>query len=251
MTADRIGRGRWSTWGAKLFASCAAILLCGVAHAATISDIELLNNGGAFYSVPDSGTFTLAQFDDLGGTRILNSVTLDILADFYGGQHDFDNESGVGGTATVTIGVDVKIIAPSTVVLHGEPLKSASGTITADTDGSPDWAGTDNITVLGPPSSAVIYDADAETIFSGFAPYMGTGTFTLTWDAITNTSVSSSTVPGGSHRVLSGSIRYEFSVKVTYDYTLVPEPGGILLAAFGLPVLAGASIRRKARRRRA
>ena len=210
-------------------------LLVSAASAATI--IEGPDTQGPFSGFT-TGTFTLPQFDTLGGTRTLTDVTVQVIIDSFGGKREFDNQSGTGGLVTLAIGSIVRVKGPvpgvgSQIIVIPDAVTTAAATITGTTGDLPaDFAGTDYAFVDGP--SAGISDIKSATRSGAgdLVPYIGAGTVSFAWDLSGNSTSGEdvSVTSGGSFRTTSTT--YFFHTTVYYTY--VPEPSSLLLGGVGL-----------------
>ncbi len=81
---------------------------------------------------------------------------------------------------------------------------------------------------------------DSNTIFSGFAPYIGTGTIPLDINA---SAISKSS--GGGNVLFIYQVMAEAKASITYEYTPIPEPSGLVALLTGLTSIAGLVFRRK------
>jgi hypothetical protein len=183
------------------------------------------------------GTFTVPQYADPGGMP-LTKVTLKVSALSFGGSNTFDNEDPIGGTATVTIGTDVKVNGPligSALVVHAVPLYVNSGSVTGDNDGVPDFIGTDSIKVIGGTTASDVNSTSRTAAFD-ITPYQGAGLVTFDFSMLTSTAGSFSTTAGGANSVEFGSISASFTATVTYEF--VPEPTSFALLFTGGSLIA-------------
>lgn len=214
----------------------AFLLLCGSAKAATI--VQTQN-----YAFTPSGnqTLTFNRFDTMGGTRILNSVTITTSLTKSGGSLYVDNDSAVPGSGTISQSVTVSLTSLD-VDLSKEPFGALGANVTStsnyfvdvgsdDGDGSeyqaggPDWGGTtfaDN-TVS---QTETVRDA-SETYFAG------TGTYAIKVSGVQTTDTAAIS---GASGAFSPATALGF-VTITYDYTSltpVPEPGPWMMIGVGL-----------------
>lgn len=234
---------------------CSAVVLnTGLSRAATIvySDwvpflpfAKLPSDPSWGYGVPSAHAVSVPFFDDLGGTRTLLSVKLELEADTKGGSNTFDNESSSAGIVTVAIGVGAKMSGPSGLKTSVDAVHSATGFVTADSDPfSPDFVGSDSFTVSG----AFVYaDAAPKTITTALTPYLGPFDIPFSFEGIASTVGTSTGGLLGSNKVVYGDIAFGGFYKVTYTYvTTIPEPSTFTLFITALMGLA-AWVRRRRR----
>lgn len=214
----------------------AFLLLCGSAKAATIVQTQ------TFSFVPAATQdLTFNRFDTLGGTRILNSVTITTSLTKTGGALYVDNDSGIGASGSISQTVTLNLGSEdvSMVSSLGQPIGTNVRALTSyfvtlggdDGDGAGyqaggvDWGGTTFA------ESTVNQTREVSSSFQG--SYTGTGTFVITADG--DQSINTSSVGGanGSFEPASAS----GFVTITYDYTSltpVPEPGPWMMVGVGL-----------------
>src|SRR5881409_174166 len=94
-SAGRMTRSRGlAVWAGTVL----AVLWCYPVRAYTLT----YGPDAHYYSLLDpftgfnTGSFTYPQFDDAGGSLMLNQVTLTVEVVSSSGRHAFDNESGAG-----------------------------------------------------------------------------------------------------------------------------------------------------------
>lgn len=199
-------------------ALAAGLTLTGMASALQISDTQNYS-----LPVPTSGaSVAVSQFDDLGGTRILNWITLE-LNSTIGANTTGENDSTSAGSLTMNLSgnasADLFTLSTATIV---------------NTSAGPQSVGaTDGITGSGPDffnfGTVSGSDLDSDTILSGFAPFIGTGTINVTINA--NGGFNISGVSNSTLQVANFSA--DGTVKVIYDYTQVPEPTTLSLLSLG------------------
>ena len=227
-------------------AAAGAWLLAGAgrASAATISfgpDTE--GPYKALTDNPGSGSFTLPQFDTLGGARVLTGVTVEVIIDSFGGKAEFDNQSATGGPITLSIGSSVRVkgpASPSQVVVIPLAITTASSTITGTTGDFPaDFAGTDYFFVNGLDLSDT--KSASRTSAGDLAPYIGAGNVTFAWDlaGLSTAGQDTSAFDSGSFR--ASETTFYFHTTVHYDF--VPEPASLGLLIPGILLLLRRRVR--------
>jgi hypothetical protein len=199
------------------------------------------DNSSAGYPSGSTGTFMVPQYTDPGGKPLLK-VTLTVIGHSSGGSNTFDNEDLAGGTATVSIGTEIKVSGPvpalgSQLIVRAAPLNSNSGPVAGDNEpfsGPPDFVGTDSISVSG--TGATDTQSAFKTSAFDLTPYEGGGNVTFDFSTLTDTAGSITSTGGGANRVVFGDILSDYTATVTYES--VPEPAGLaLLCLAGLYTL--------------
>lgn len=193
----------------------------------------VLDNGGPGFNAGDFGGFTVQQWDPaLFPGQYLTKVTVQVTGNSHGGSNTRDSESIHAGTASVTIGSNITVSGPASLIVLTQPLQTNSGAITADTDTLPDYVGTDSIMVTGTNST----DTQSASLLSGFLAYIGSGNVPFTFTSTTNNASSSTVSPGVTYDLPP---TFDFVASVTYEYAAsVPTPAA-LPAGLGLMAVAG------------
>jgi hypothetical protein len=187
-------------------------------------------------------TLDFAQFNTLGGDRVLDSVTVEVSYTKSGGRYSIDNDSEF--PATVTLTHEISALVSSSGVVVVDLSKTGGGTIAQsglratssieitvaadDLDDLEDFnTGGDDFYRFNPASTTV---GDSGTMLNT-AGYVGAGSFSLNVNGLQD---SSSTITSGMAFSSTSSTMAGF-VKVTYNYTaVVPEPSSVaLVGAFG------------------
>ncbi|MCC6423732.1 MAG: choice-of-anchor E domain-containing protein [Phycisphaerales bacterium] len=196
----------------------AGLILAPMASALQVSDTQPFN-----VAVPTSNQLVpVAQFDDMGGTRVLNSISLEINSTI-GANTTGENDSLSGGSITMNLSgnatADLYTLNTATIV-----NASAGPVAVSATDGvsgsGPDFYNFGNVSGN---------DTDSDTILSGFGSFIGLGTIDVSVDANGGFNIS-----GVSNSTLQVSnFNASGTVKVIYDYTQVPEPTALSLLSLG------------------
>lgn len=215
-------------------------LLGAAANGATI--VQTKN-----YSFTPTGnqTLTFNEFDTLGGTRTLLSVTVTTSLTKSGGSLFVDNDSAVSAEGSISQTVTINLSATGASLYNstldgaiGQGVTSTTNYFVAlaadDGDGAgyhetgPDWGGT---------AFAENTVTQTESV-DNINTYIGSGTtFTVKVSGIQYTDTSSISGVAGAFTAATAS----GYVTVTYNY--VPEPGSWLLVCGGLG--AGVFVRRR------
>jgi len=212
-----------------------ALLFGPAASASLIENHSItVNDSGSNFVAGAWGEFSLPQFDDWGGTRILEAVTLRVRADFFGGSNSLDSESLFAGTASVMIGSGLFVDAPLSLSVSLVQPSESSGdmAVTADDEaGFPDFVdaggGDDCVSVAGQDVT------DVQSIALTNPPddlsaYIGSGTITISFSS-SITSMASATV--GPTWAYVDAPTFCFDAEIIYTY--VPEPGTMSVLALG------------------
>jgi len=207
----------------------AGLVLAGAASATQQSDTQLYS-----IAVPTSNyAVPVSQFDDMGGTRVLNWISLELTSNI-GAKTTGENDSASPGSLTMNLSgnatATVQTLSTGAIVNTSAGPQSVSAT-DGNTGSGPDYF--DFGTVSGS-------DLDTDTIVSGFAPFIGLGTINVLVSANGGFNIS-----GVSNSTLHVSdFGADGHVKITYDYNTVPEP-----TTLGLLSLCGLAMLRRRRRR--
>ncbi len=202
-----------------------------------------------FAFVPNgSRELTFAKFDDLGGTRILQSVEIIVGYTKSGGSLAVDNDSEVGGVIDLQHAINANLIVltggVSLLDLAFDPIGSGLDAISAihdlgigPTTGDPtnefNNTGLEDYFLFTPDPLAVSDSGKINPLLqSTYIAALDSGTFSLDFRAIQTTNA---TGLGGLQQAFVVS-DVEGSVTVRYNYEVIPEPSSMLLglSALGL-----------------
>ncbi|MCE5325077.1 MAG: choice-of-anchor E domain-containing protein [Planctomycetaceae bacterium] len=202
-----------------------SLLTVSYAQADTIS----YSNTYGPTSVSFSGLLVpLTKFDPALGT--LTKVTLQLNANTNAGSIAWDNEGGVASSVTLQIGATVKASAPlNLIAVTAVPVQSGSGSVSADNDASPDYIGDDAFGVTGGTGS----DSNSAFTTSSLSTFIATfagETFNATLESSIKTTLSTD---GGYGPINPSPGLTDGTVKVTYEYTPIPEPVTMSLLGLG------------------
>ncbi|MGF1632779.1 MAG: choice-of-anchor E domain-containing protein [Phycisphaerae bacterium] len=212
-------------------ALCAAATLSVLATAAQAATVTfgpiLFDNGGLDYTAGSNGSFSMPQFDPGLGTLL--SVTVEVTGNSFGGSNALDNQSAQAGEASVTIGSNIFVTGPSSLLILTQPSETNSGPVAADDGGPIDFIGPDAISVVGTSST----DTDSDLLTTSLSPYIGLGSVIFNFSSFVNTANSATVSPTFS---TTSPPSFNFTATVTYEY--IPEPTGLSLLALGaLPMV--------------
>jgi hypothetical protein len=177
-------------------------------------------------SIPDGNLILVPQYDGTPGSLL--SITLELLANATNGQVEWDNEDPVDGEVTLAIRSEFHAIAPNLSLQLILPNQQATTTVTADTDGTPDYIGSDSFAVGG--SSDQGQTSKTLTNTALFSPYLGAGHFHVNLSALVFTKI---TTIGASGESRASNGQASGTVKVTYEWSEVPEPATMALLSLG------------------
>jgi len=205
----------------KKIALMSAIATVGMS-AAAVSGANISDSDTFAGDVPSSLSVTLDQFDDMGGLRTLNFVTLEIDAT-VGADVTGENDSDSSGQITLDLSGNANAAFGGLDATAG--IATSEGPVSvAATDGTPDSGPDfhDFGTVSGTNSADDI-------IISGFSSFIGTGTISVPVELSGGFNIS-----GVSDSSLGVSnFDGDGTVTITYDYTPIPEPGSMALLGLG------------------
>jgi hypothetical protein len=177
-------------------------------------------------SIPDNSFVLVPQYNGTFGSLL--SVKVELIADAAGGEVEWDNEDSVGGTVTLAIRSVITATGPNLSLQLSLPGQAATAAVLADSDGSPDYAGNDWSSVASGTEHGEA--SDTLTNIALFVPYVGPGNFQVDLASLVFTKITTVGASGES-RATNGQATG--TVKVTYEFTDVPEPATMGLLALG------------------
>jgi len=192
------------------------------------------------------GTFNFAQFDTLGGTRVLNSVKVD-LATSFSTTITVTNSGGTASTGTARTEVQDGLTDGTFSIGAGNVLTITGANYAVQSDiFSPPQAyslGAGQSTALAPTSGSA---SNTGTFSSGavLTEFTGLGTVGVKYDTLTQTVLANT----GGNTDASQVTNATLSATITYNFTTVvtgtPEPGSVAMF-FGMGVTGMAFIYRR------
>jgi hypothetical protein len=215
----------------KILLGATFLAAAGMVNAATIEQE---------FDIPVQATnfdtsISFDEFDDMGGTRILNSVTFSIDGSVFG-QASVESLDAAPATIVATLA--------ATLTLTDQNMNELVVTIPSITnmfeatafDGTIDFAGTSGIEF--PDLSGTQFESETYTDGAVLASFIGSGTQMFGFDA-----VATSSATGAGNIITQFGSQAGGLVKVIYDYTEVPvnvsAPSHIAMLGFGLLAFAG------------
>lgn len=227
--AARERHRRWSrlaAWGSRLVLAAFLLATLGLSSRADAATITFMDQA-PLSDVEISGTLSVARFDSSLG--VLTGVSWSItgaIASILGIEND--SAGTIRGSASTNVDFDVD---SADLSLGASPDFSVSGST--------------GLVTLGVGESALFPITSQNTITGTEAPsavFLGPGTIDLTY--LTATSFGGSGF--GGDLTLSQVTDAGITFSITYEYTVVPEPGSLAMLAAGLLGLAGAARVRRA-----
>jgi hypothetical protein len=214
----------------KTFMTTIAVL--AVAGSATAA-IESWSNQVSFISDAEpAGSVSIPQFDTLGGTRSLNSISITYCfkgsADIAADNDDPFKAGSANGriirTFTATGPGGAFGFGTKTIITAAVALAADNG----DGAGSFDSTGPDGVVF---PTLAFPYEV-AMVGGAALGPYLGAGSvnFSVTPSVMVNDLQFSAT---DQYQTQVSNPDLTVQIKVDYDYTIVPAPGALALMGMG------------------
>lgn len=205
----------------KTLLALASLLAVASSASASFSSSEMQFGAWAFPLSPGMSVLTFNQFDDMGGTRVLKGVELNIEGDM-GALITAENNSVIPANnfavgLTGIVNVNVGPLAGNLGILATSPIMPAAAT---DNAGVPNGSGPDFV------NFGFISDTDSDSDFIGASPFwIGGGTIP-------------GSVLGSGGFAAQGSADATINfvdfgtkgrVKLTYYFDVVPTPGATAL----------------------
>lgn len=217
----------------KIIAGSALVLAASSAHAA------LMESQSAVVAVAPTdyqSVLMFNQFDDMGGSRILQSVTFSIDGQVTGSA-EFENLGANASTIEYNYSATLTLSDPmANELVVSIPGLNDSFDASAF-DGTIDFGGTSGITLDDLNESQ--YEEETYMDAPTLAAFTGVGTIDLTFDA-----AGSSRVVGGGNIISRFLTNAGGTVKVVYMYTEQSVSAPTSIALLGLTLLGLASVRR-------
>jgi len=204
-------------------------------------------DSGAFQpGVPSVIPILFEQFDTLGGTRTLLSVTVTVTQSAWGGYYAVDNDGATAASVTVQHGATGSIsMTPgyefflpvgalstlSTVVSSGGAQVLAANTVDNDAVDVYNEGGADSYRLNGPTEGNALLANATGSRTTGLEAYIGAGNLSLDYTV----SQSSMHLGEGAVYYSGGPAWVHSEIIVTYEYT--PEPTSLALFVFGCAAL--------------
>jgi len=194
-----------------------------------------------------SGSLTFNQFDNYGGTLVLQSIDISLTLQASGGYFKIDNDNTSPVSGTFEFGANATIIGATDVILKDSfsqdiPAQAAayhSGVFNLEADvgddtGDYDPTGPDGMFYNGGIENSTTSGSIGNAFWSsGNKGFMGIGTYNINFSVIQRAYCS---VSGIEYQSSPPPSTFGF-VTVLYTYEPVPEPATIALLSLGIVML--------------
>lgn len=215
----------------KIVTSACILLVAAATSAAPIQQSQTIAPTNTNFST----TVSFNQFDDMGGTLTLDSVTI-MVDGVISGDIEVESLDATASTITTTLDAMMSLSTAGLGELVGVTLPTVTNNFSAGAfDGTTDFMGTSGVTYLdlggNVLSNETYYDAATLALFTG------SGTKDFTFSAL---ATSLATGPGNlfsQFNVVAGG-----TITITYDSIAtvnVNTPTGLALVGFGLLAIFG------------
>ncbi|MFO0949269.1 MAG: choice-of-anchor E domain-containing protein [Planctomycetota bacterium] len=186
---------------------------------------------------------TLPLFDPSLG--VLTEVAIKFVTSTSGGTIRWDNESELPTSVTLGIGSRTRAQLPGggNVTAQAAPSSGVFPLVSADSDGAPDFSGSDAVKLIGGSASA-----EGQTVVTGSdtSPYVGPGNFDVLIDSEVDTTIITNGGSGasdlGDENDPDGTVEGEVEITYTYEdptenngpeVAHTPEPASLAIWGLG------------------